>query len=534
MARETSSPRRGASRGGRERLPFPASTYENIAPDIPVERLDPDALGVIHRLRSFGHQAYLVGGCVRDLLLGRQPKDFDVATSAHPGEIRAIFRNCRLIGRRFRLAHVYFPGGKVIETATFRTNPTGESESEDLLITRDNAFGTVEEDARRRDFTVNGLFYDVVLGKVLDYVGGRADLERRLLRTIGDPDVRIQEDPVRLLRAVRFAAKLGFEIEEKTWEALVRHKAEIARCAPARVLEEIFRLLRSGHARTCFELLWRLEALDILLPPLARHLRAASEADRAAFFASLDELDGVIRGGHLPDDSALLAVLLTTLAVEEERRRQEERRQAAAEGEAEADAEEREEAEEKDEEEETAEAEEAGGDEEEVGEETEVPAVPWAVSAAAATVEEFLRELSRSARLPRRIGERCRRLLAAHKAMVGRRRRRGSPMRLVRQDHFPDALLVFRIWSKGTGQAQDRVDLWTRRAQEAGVALPWLEPSPAPAAPEAEPQVARPEAEAEPAGGRSRGRGARAAAAESLPPEAERKPPPGPADFLPF
>src|SRR5690606_2483558 len=126
----------------------------------------------------------------------------------------------------------------------------------------------------RRDFTVNGLFYDVVLGKVLDYVGGRADLERRLLRTIGDPDVRIQEDPVRLLRAVRFAAKLGFEIEEKTWEALVRHKAEIARCAPARVLEEIFRLLRSGHARTCFELLWRLEALDILLPPLARHLRA--------------------------------------------------------------------------------------------------------------------------------------------------------------------------------------------------------------------------------------------------------------------
>src|SRR5690606_17514971 len=184
--------------------------------DIPVERLDPDALGVIHRLRSFGHQAYLVGGCVRDLLLGRQPKDFDVATSAHPGEIRAIFRNCRLIGRRFRLAHVYFPGGKVIETATFRTNPNGESESEDLLITRDNAFGTVEEDARRRDFTVNGLFYDVVLGKVLDYVGGRADLERRLLRTIGDPDVRIQEDPVRLLRAVRFAAKLGFEIEEKT------------------------------------------------------------------------------------------------------------------------------------------------------------------------------------------------------------------------------------------------------------------------------------------------------------------------------
>src|SRR5690606_9958746 len=307
-----------------------AGPASRALPEIPEDRLDSDALSVIHRLRSFGHQAYLVGGCVRDLLLGRQPKDFDVATSAHPGEIRAIFRNCRLIGRRFRLAHVYFRDGKIVETATFRTNPRIEGEAQDLLITRDNAFGTAEEDAQRRDFTVNGLFYDVVLGKVLDYVGGKADLERRILRTIGDPDVRIQEDPVRLLRAVRFAAKLGFEIEKKTWDALVRHKGGLARCAPARVLEEVFRLLRSGHARTCLDLFLRMEALDILLPPLANHLRQASPEAREAFFASLGRLDEIVQAGNLPDDSVLLAALLVTLAVEEDRRRQAERQEAAA------------------------------------------------------------------------------------------------------------------------------------------------------------------------------------------------------------
>lgn len=530
MARESTSSRRGASRRGRKRHPSSAFSTETIPPEIPIERLDPDALGVVHRLRSFGHQAYFVGGCVRDLLLGRQPKDFDVATSAHPGEIRAVFRNCRLIGRRFRLAHVYFRGGKVVETATFRTNPNGESGGTDLLITRDNAFGTAEEDARRRDFTVNGLFYDVVLGKVLDYVEGKADLERRLLRTIGDPNVRIQEDPVRLLRAVRFAAKLDFEIEAKTWEALVRHKAELARCAPARVLEEVFRLLRSGHARACFELLTRLEALDILLPPLARHLREATDEEKSAFFASLDELDQVIQGGFLPDDSTLLAVLLTTLAVEEERKRQEERKQAA---DAEADAEE------KEEEEEPTEAEEAPAEEEEVVEEMEAATIPWAVSASAATVDDFLRELSRSARLPRRISERCRTLLTALKALMGRRRRRGSPMRLVRQTHFPDALLVFWLWSRGTGEAKERVELWMGRARDAGVALPWLEKpaeeeAPAAAAEEAIPAEAQ--AEAEPVEARRpprEGRGSRTPP-ESLPPEEERRPPPGPADFLPF
>ena len=147
------------------------------------------------------HQAYFVGGCVRDLLLDKPPKDFDIATDAHPGEVRAIFRNCRLIGRRFRLAHVYFRGGKVIEVATFRKNPVDVGEDlgaeGDLLITRDNVFGTAEEDAVRRDFTVNGLFYDPATGEVIDYVGGRADLEAHRIATIGDPEVRMRA--IRLL-----------------------------------------------------------------------------------------------------------------------------------------------------------------------------------------------------------------------------------------------------------------------------------------------------------------------------------------------
>ena len=195
---------------------------------IPKELIDPDADKILRRLRRNGHIAYLVGGCVRDLLLGRTPKDFDIATSATPNEIKDLFRNSRIIGRRFRLAHIFF-GQKIIETATFRTNPregaeaTGD-EPEELLIRRDNVFGTAEEDARRRDFTINGLFYDIESGEVIDYVGGLADLGARTVRTIGDPDVRFREDPVRILRAIKFAARLGFSIEQGTYEALLAHR----------------------------------------------------------------------------------------------------------------------------------------------------------------------------------------------------------------------------------------------------------------------------------------------------------------------
>ena len=208
-----------------------AAEGRKAPPEIREEWLDPDAVKVVRRLKRADFTAYLVGGCVRDLLLGMHPKDFDVATSAHPNQVKTTFRNSRLIGRRFRLAHVYYKGGKVIEVSTFRANPLDELTDlpQDLLIRHDNVFGDEEEDARRRDFTINGLFYEVDEGRVVDHVGGKADLRARLVRTIGDPDVRMREDPVRILRAIRFAAKCGLSVEARTYAAMKTHVAEIPR-----------------------------------------------------------------------------------------------------------------------------------------------------------------------------------------------------------------------------------------------------------------------------------------------------------------
>ena len=232
--------------------------------------IDGDAERVVRRLTKGGFAAYLVGGCVRDLLLGLQPKDFDVATSATPNEVRSLFRNCRIIGRRFRLAHVFF-GQKIIETATFRANPRDDDNGEDgdLLIRRDNVFGTETEDALRRDFTINGLFYDFEREDVIDHVQGLPDLEARLVRTIGDPDVRFREDPVRMLRAIKFAARCDLTIEPATYAALLRQRDEIRKSAPPRVVEEIFRLLRGAAARRSLELLLSAGLVDVLSPYLA-------------------------------------------------------------------------------------------------------------------------------------------------------------------------------------------------------------------------------------------------------------------------
>jgi poly(A) polymerase len=238
-------------------------------------QIDPDADRVVRRLARHGHKAYLVGGSVRDLLLGRKPKDFDVATSATPNEIKQLFRNCRIIGRRFRLAHVFF-GHKIIETATFRANPTDDDDG-DLLIRRDNVFGNETDDARRRDFTINGLFYDVEKEEVIDHVGGLADLNARVIRTIGDPEIRFQEDPVRMLRAIKFAARIDFAIEPATYRALVRWRNEIRKCAPPRVLEEFYRFLRGGAARRSFELLIETGTLEIL----STHLSSLYEGSGA-------------------------------------------------------------------------------------------------------------------------------------------------------------------------------------------------------------------------------------------------------------
>src|SRR6186997_2576458 len=246
----------------------------------PISRrdIDPDALKVLYRLHESGYIGYLVGGSVRDLLLSRRPKDFDIGTSAHPYQIKKLFRNCWIIGRRFRLAHVRF-GNKTIEVATFRRSiPPGtenepadigpEESASDMLIRHDNTFGTSEEDAFRRDFTINALFYDIATFAIIDYVGGLQDLERRLIRSIGDPGTRFLEDPVRMLRAVVFASRLDFTIDEPILEAFETHRHEIGRAAPARLMEEYFKILRSGFAEKTFRMLKETRLLREMTPEL--------------------------------------------------------------------------------------------------------------------------------------------------------------------------------------------------------------------------------------------------------------------------
>lgn len=267
-------------------------------------KLDIDALKVIRRLRSFGYDAYLVGGSVRDLWLGRMPKDPDIATDASPRQVKRVFSNCRIIGRRFRLAHVFF-GPKIIEVSTFRTNVVSSDEdgsaieAKDLLVRDDNVFGTAEEDARRRDFTINGLFYDPERHEVIDYVGGIADLERKIIRTIGDPDIRFREDPVRILRAVKFASRLGFEIDSATYEAALKHGTQILRCSPARVNEEIMRLLGGGAARSAVRLMWEMGLLDLLLPMLGEYLGESKTGDNDPLWRGLAALDALDRATYL-------------------------------------------------------------------------------------------------------------------------------------------------------------------------------------------------------------------------------------------
>ena len=298
-------------------------------------QIDPDALRVLYRLTQFNHIAYLVGGSVRDLLLGRIPKDFDIGTSAHPYQVKRLFRNCWIIGRRFRLAHVKF-GTKTIEVATFRRQvgpnetseplpdfhgerqrplandairPVDRHEHEtDRLIHRDNTFGTPEEDAFRRDFTINALFYDIATFSVIDYVGGLEDLKTGVIRSIGDADERFQEDPVRMMRAVVLAARLDFTIDPAVREAIARHRGLIARSAPPRLMEEFYKILRSGAATRAFRDLRDAGLLEPLCPEL--HRRAGNELWRA-----LEALDEYRRRFDAVPDTLSNSILIGTLLV---------------------------------------------------------------------------------------------------------------------------------------------------------------------------------------------------------------------------
>ena len=329
-----------------------------------------NAVRVLYTLKEHGYFAYLVGGSVRDLLLGREPKDFDIATDATPGEIKKAFRNCRLIGRRFRLAHVHFHD-EIIEVATFRSMVSDEPEAVDAapvaeqlppqpteqhaqeavaspgvegqadstpatptkalvrpkpprmlkteggMILRDNVFGTPEEDALRRDFTVNALFYSIADFSVIDYVGGMQDLERGLIRIIGDPLVRFTEDPVRMIRAVRFAALLGFEIEEKTYSAMLELKDQVALASPSRMYEEVRKLFLLGEGEKTYQLLRKTGLFNVIFPRLNEWVdRESGGFPRIWIGKALEWVDGCVQAGRQVQPHMLFALMFGQLIEE--------------------------------------------------------------------------------------------------------------------------------------------------------------------------------------------------------------------------
>ncbi|SCZ55108.1 polynucleotide adenylyltransferase PcnB [Thiohalomonas denitrificans] len=288
-----------------------------------------NALKVLYRLRKAGYQSFLVGGGVRDLLLGREPKDFDIATDAHPEEVKDLFRNCRLIGRRFRLAHVHF-GREIIEVATFRTSHDGsakEGRTEGGMIVRDNVYGSVEDDAWRRDFTINALYYDIADFSVVDYTGGMADLRAGRLRIIGDPMERYREDPVRMLRAVRFAAKLGFRIDEASEAAIIELGAALRDVPPARLFDEVLKLFMSGYGVETYELMRHYRLFGELFPDTEGALAHEQEHFPHTLIArALTNTDERIAAGRPVTPAFLFAALLWDTASERAARLREEGR----------------------------------------------------------------------------------------------------------------------------------------------------------------------------------------------------------------
>ncbi|MBM7125971.1 polynucleotide adenylyltransferase PcnB [Dyella flava] len=271
------------------------------------------ALRVLYRLNEAGYNAYLVGGAVRDLLLGGHPKDFDVATNATPDEVKKLFRNCRLIGRRFRLAHVVY-GNEIIEVATFRGTSDEQREGDrhivDGRIVRDNVWGTIEEDALRRDFRVNAMYYDVSDFSVRDYVGGMEDLQDRVLRLIGDPATRYREDPVRMLRAARLAAKLDFHIDPEASAPFAELGPLLSSVAAARLFDESLKMFLTGHGLKSFHMLEECGLLKFLFPATARALKRGDRALRSLIEQGLENTDARISEGKSVTPAFLFAVLL--------------------------------------------------------------------------------------------------------------------------------------------------------------------------------------------------------------------------------
>ena len=373
------------------------------------KQISPNALRTLYRLHNHGFIAYLVGGCVRDLLLGRTPKDFDIATNATPGQIRRLFRNCFLIGRRFRLAHLHFQD-EILEVSTFRraalpsdnedtdelspnNRPPRHFRDEDGMILRDNLFGTPEEDALCRDFTINALAYNIADFSVIDYSTGLSDLQQQLIRPIGDPYVRFTEDPVRMLRAVRFAASHNFTIEPAAWGALCELSSTISRIPPSRLYEEMQKLFLLGSARPSFSLLDKSGLLAALFPALSQWIYGNS--NRATLVhTDLECFDQLLRDSGLSPSAALFLATLFGPSLEE-----------------------------------TALAHHREG-------------IPHQ-QALDVTCAVFMKETCKTACIPGRIGNQLRAILALQPSLHRMPPRR--PSSIIRRPEFPDALAYLRL-----------------------------------------------------------------------------------------
>lgn len=289
---------------------------------IHIHDLDKEALKVLYRLRDAGFSGYLVGGGVRDLYLGKRPKDFDISTNARPGQIRKIFRNSRTIGRRFRLVQVYFRGGKIIEVSTLRSQSEYDFKGEDRVLPSNNTFGTLSEDAFRRDLTINSLFYEIESNTIIDYVGGVRDLDKGVIRIVGEPNRRIVRDPVRIMRAVRHAARNDFRIEPKTWDAIKENSEKLKLCPPSRIRDELLKDLRSGSSESWAKIALECGIFYVLFPFYQDILSQKKESESKKLFLSLlhtiDRLcKASVRNGSCLDipDHFLLALLLFPWAI---------------------------------------------------------------------------------------------------------------------------------------------------------------------------------------------------------------------------
>ena len=307
---------RGSGDGRKKYLSRPLITIPASEHKIPLHKISRNALSVVRQLQKNGCKAYLVGGCVRDLLIGRSPKDFDVVTDADPASIKNVFRKARIIGRRFKIVHIPF-GQEIIETATFRALPNNNknADSDDLMLKRDNEYGSEREDAVRRDFTINALFFDPVKGDILDYVGGYEDIKQKVIRIIGSANISYREDPVRMIRALKFQATTGFKMEKITRNEISQLSSEILKCSTARVIEEIYKIMRSGESLRTFRNLTETKLIKYLIPKIYEmlHKVPSDKLETIPLGRRLAILDELIKRGRKFNNVLFLTVIFYDL-----------------------------------------------------------------------------------------------------------------------------------------------------------------------------------------------------------------------------